>query len=306
MSTQPARSSYIGRFAPSPSGQLHFGSLVTALDSYLDARHHEGSWLVRMEDIDEPRCIAGVDKTILNTLDVHGLRWDGAVVYQTQQHERYQDTLNSLIADKKAYYCTCTRKQIKAKGGRYQGTCRGNHAYRNDAAIRLILNTALPSFEDGIQGQVSPEYSLAEDIIIKRRDGLFAYNLVVALDDDFQGVTHIVRGNDLLDVTPLQLCVYDALGLSIPQYCHIPVASVSPGRKLSKQNHAVPICNKNAMENLTRALAFLGFSHINSTDYDTVDTLLNAAIERWDRKVVPNVAEIIVDRSESTYHSDPL
>lgn len=259
-----------------------------------------------MEDIDEPRCIAGVDKAILNTLDVHGLHWDGNVLYQTQQHERYQDTLHSLIADKKAYYCTCTRKQIKAQGGRYLGTCRGNYAYRDDAATRLTLNTSLPSFEDGIQGQVSPISSFAEDIIIKRRDGLFAYNLVVALDDDFQGVTHIVRGSDLLDVTPLQLCVYNALGLTTPQYCHVPVASVSPGRKLSKQNHAVPICNKNALNNLTRALAFLGFSHINCADYDTVDTLLNAAIAHWDRKVVPNVAEIIVDRSESTYHSDPL
>lgn len=306
MPTQSAFPPYIGRFAPSPSGQLHFGSLVTALASYLDARHHNGSWLVRMEDIDEPRCIAGIDKAILNTLDVHGLHWDGSVVYQTQQHERYQDTLSSLIADKKAYYCTCTRKQIKAQGGRYQGTCRGSHCYRDDAAIRLTLNSSLPSFIDGIQGQVTPAYALAEDIIIKRRDGLFAYNLVVALDDEFQGVTHIVRGSDLIDVTPLQLCVYDALSLTTPQYCHVPVASVSPGRKLSKQNHAVPICNQRPLDNLIRALAFLGFSHINCADYDTVDTLLNAAIERWDRKVVPNVAEIIVDRSESTYHSDPL
>ena len=306
MPTQSALSPYTGRFAPSPSGQLHFGSLVTALASYLDARHHHGTWRVRMEDIDEPRCIAGVDKTILNTLDVHGLHWDDAVLYQTQQHERYQDTVNSLIADKKAYYCTCTRKQIKAQGGRYMGTCRGNHAYRNDAAIRLMLSTALPSFDDGIQGQIIPTHAFAEDIIIKRRDGLFAYNLVVALDDDFQGVTHIVRGSDLLDVTPLQLCVYDALDLTTPQYCHVPVASVSPGRKLSKQNHATPICNKNALNNLSRALAFLGFSHINCADYDTVDALLSAAIEHWDRKVVPNVAEIIVDRSESTYYSDPL
>lgn len=296
--------SYVGRFAPSPSGQLHFGSLVTALASYLDARSKKGTWLVRMEDIDEPRCINGMDIAILNTLEAHGLTWDGEIIYQSQQHHRYQDSVDSLLTHNKAYYCQCTRKQINAMGGRYNGQCRDKKfsADGADKAIRLPLTGNTPSFNDGILGLV-PEGESLEDIVIKRRDGLYSYNLVVVLDDDYQGVNHIVRGADLLPVTATQIALYRSLGLSVPQYSHIPVASVAPGRKLSKQNHAKPLDNSHAIENLHRAMTFLSLSPYQCQEYQGINDLLKHAVSLWNVKKVPKTPEIIVDAQESTYHS---
>lgn len=301
---------YVGRFAPSPSGSLHFGSLVTALASFLDARHLNGQWLVRMEDIDTPRCVAGADSDILHTLEAHGLTWDGDVLYQSQQHQRYQDKIAQLLAGQQAYYCRCTRKQIKAMGGRYDGRCRAlGLGPATDTAVRLKLDVPLTGFHDGIRGDVSVASPYSEDVIIKRRDGLYAYNLVVALDDAYQGVTDIVRGSDLLDITPLHRALYQALDCPTMAYYHIPVAAVSAGRKLSKQNHAKPIDNNQVMANLLRALDFLGMGSVislNKGDYDSHESLLCTAITEWDRNLVPNTAEIIVDRNESTYYSEPL
>ena len=205
---------YTGRFAPSPSGQLHFGSLVTALASYLDAKHHHGKWLVRMEDIDEPRCIAGTDTAILHALEVHGLQWDGEVMYQSKQHSRYQEVVDALLLHEQAYYCNCTRKMVKAMGGTYNGHCRdkGLTPSNGQLAIRLKLDTEWTPFTDLIMGEVcAPHQKLAgaghriedlrvekqrvEDITIKRRDQLFSYNLVVVLDDVFQGVTHVISAS---------------------------------------------------------------------------------------------------------------
>lgn len=301
---------YVGRFAPSPSGQLHFGSLVTAVASYLDARHHNGKWLVRMEDIDEPRCISGVDRDILTTLEKHGLCWDDDVIYQSQQHSRYQDRLDELISQQRAYFCTCTRKQIKAMGGQYNGHCRdkGYTVSTEGTAIRLKLDTSLEGFNDVIMGNVAAplQTSHAEDVVLKRRDGLFSYNLVVVLDDVFQHVTHIIRGCDLIDVTALQRAVYGELGFSMPTYGHVPVAAVAPGRKLSKQNRATPINNLTPLENLVRAMRFLGFSFPDATAFENVSVLLNYAISVWDRKKVVKTPEIIVPQHESTYYSEPL
>ncbi len=269
---------YVGRFAPSPSGQLHFGSLVTAVASYLDAKSHNGKWLLRMEDIDEPRCIKGVDKDILTTLEAHGLYWDGDVIYQSQQHARYQAVLDDLLSHEKAYFCTCTRKQIKAMGG--------------------------------LMGKVMPSNSstdlIAEDVVLKRRDGLFSYNLVVILDDVFQQVNHVIRGCDLIDVTPLQRAVYHTLGYCAPEYGHVPVAAVAPGRKLSKQNRAAPVKNETALDNLVRVMHFLGFSFPNASEFGDIDSALKAAISMWDRKKVVKTPEIIVPQHESTYYSEPL
>jgi len=303
---------YVGRFAPSPSGQLHFGSLVTAVASFLDARYHKGKWLVRMEDIDTPRCIKGVDSDILRTLECHGLNWDGDVLYQHQQHSRYHTKLAALIDSDKAYRCTCTRKQIKAMGGHSRGKCGSNSLGTNasaalsNAAIRLKLGMPIEKFYDGIMGEISLPTTLAEDVVLKRSDGLFSYQFVVALDDEYQGITHIIRGSDLLQVTPLQRCVYNALQCPIPEYAHIPVASVAPGRKLSKQNHAAPIDNNKAFTNLLKAMSFLGLSTHGSRDVSSPEALLQVAISRWDRKFVPKTAEIIVDKHESTYYNEPL
>ncbi len=303
---------YVGRFAPSPSGQLHFGSLVTAVASYLDAKSHNGKWLLRMEDIDEPRCIKGVDKDILTTLEAHGLYWDGDVIYQSQQHARYQAVLDDLLSQEKAYFCTCTRKQIKAMGGVYNGHCRTEpvHFTKQDCAVRLKVDTQLEAFDDVLMGKVMPSNSstdlIAEDVVLKRRDGLFSYNLVVILDDVFQQVNHVIRGCDLIDVTPLQRAVYHTLGYSAPEYGHVPVAAVALGRKLSKQNRAAPVKNETALDNLVRVMHFLGFSFPIASEFGDIDSALKTAISMWDRKKVVKTPEIIVPQHESTYYSEPL
>ena len=301
---------YVGRFAPSPSGQLHFGSLITAVASYLDAKRYDGKWLVRMEDIDEPRCIDGIDADILTSLEKHNLLWDDEVIYQSQQHSRYQDTLDQLVGQQRAYFCTCTRKQIKAMGGQYSGACRDKN-YTNstpDTALRLKLDTTLQGFDDLIMErfEVATNELKAEDVVLKRRDGLFSYNLVVVLDDVFQKVTHVIRGCDLIDVTPLQQAVYRALGFTPVNYGHVPVAAIAPARKLSKQNRATPINNQTPKENLVKAMRFLGFSFPDAAEFDSTSELLQHAVSVWDRKKVVKMPEIIVPQHESTYYSEPL
>lgn len=265
-----------------------------------------------MEDIDEPRCIKGVDKDILTTLEAHGLYWEGDVIYQSQQHARYQAVLDDLLSQEKAYFCTCTRKQIKAMGGVYNGHCRTEpvHSTKQDCAVRLKVDTQLEAFDDVLMGKVMPSNSstdlIAEDVVLKRRDGLFSYNLVVILDDVFQQVNHVIRGCDLIDVTPLQRAVYHTLGYSAPEYGHVPVAAVAPGRKLSKQNRAAPVKNETALDNLVRVMHFLGFSFPNGSEFGDIDSALKAAISMWDRKKVVKTPEIIVPQHESTYYSEPL
>ena len=295
---------YIGRFAPSPSGPLHFGSLVAALASFLDARANHGKWLLRMEDIDEPRCITGADQLILKTLEAHGLTWDGEVIYQSQQHARYQAVVDKLVAQGMAYYCTCTRKKIKETGGIYQGTCRHSQHSSEGAAIRLKLDMPVNQFHDRILGDitVTDEHAL-EDTVLKRRDGLFSYNLVVVLDDILQGVTDIMRGSDLLTTTATHLSLYALLNEPPPRYAHIPVASVAEGRKLSKQNHATALDNAHAVENLHRALAFLGLPVPNDLLNESVNGVLQWAIEHWNCDKLPRQREIIVAATESTYHT---
>lgn len=298
---------YTGRFAPSPSGPLHFGSLLAALASYLDARAHAGRWLVRMEDIDTPRCVPGAADDILRTLDAYGLHWQGEVMYQSAQLPRYQAAVAALLESDLAYYCTCTRKMIKAHGGVYPGTCRYlHHPGDGPAAVRIMLTNPVQQFDDRIQGTtlITSPHAL-EDTIVKRRDGLFAYNLVVVLDDHAQQVTHIVRGSDLLETTATQLSLGQLLGYAPPRYAHIPVAAVTPGRKLSKQNHAAALPTDAVTGTLLNAMQCLGLPVDSQLQYGTRDELLDWAISHWDIKLVPKNGEIIVDSRESTYHSEP-
>lgn len=303
MTNAPA---YIGRFAPSPSGPLHFGSLLAALASYLDARAQDGKWLLRMEDIDTPRCIKGADSDILKTLEHYGLEWDGEVLYQSTQHARYQDAVDRLLVSHQAYYCTCTRKMIKAAGGAYPGTCRDKMRAPDNAAVRTKRSHHDDHFTDRIQGEITIRDAHAlEDPIIKRRDGLFAYNLVVVMDDAFQGVTHVVRGSDLLDTTATQRSLYGLLNETPPEYAHIPVVSVTPGRKLSKQNHAAPLSLANVMATHKKALALLGLPISEAPQDDSPQSLLSWAVSEWNVKRIPKSREIIVERHQSTYYSDP-
>jgi glutamyl-Q tRNA(Asp) synthetase len=246
---------YRGRFAPSPTGSLHFGSLVAAAGSWLDARLAGGRWLVRMEDIDETRIIAGADALILRTLEAYGLTWDEAVVWQTQRHALYAEALHRL--GDKVYACACSRKE---GGGRCMGTCReGLPPGRTGRAIRLRVDSTPVTFQDrrlGAFSEILPE--TCGDFVLRRGDGLYAYQLAVVVDDADQRVTDIVRGADLLDSTARQIFLQQQLGVPTPGYLHLPVALNAEGHKLSKQTNAPPVDPAGSPATLARALRFLG------------------------------------------------
>ncbi|WP_035387439.1 tRNA glutamyl-Q(34) synthetase GluQRS [Ferrimonas senticii] len=248
---------YVGRFAPSPSGPLHFGSLIAALGSYLRARSLQGQWLVRIEDVDPPREMAGAADIILRQLERYGLEWDGSVRYQSQQSERYEQLLAQLLASGRGYYCDCTRKRISAIGGIYDGHC--HNLGLTQGAIRLRNQAQISHFNDGLLGHIDTEYSFAaEDFILKRRDGLYAYQLAVVADDHDQGITEVVRGNDLLEPTVRQCSLYQTLSWQAPQWLHLPLAINPDGNKLSKQNHAPALSESELSHTMASALAFLG------------------------------------------------
>jgi glutamyl-Q tRNA(Asp) synthetase len=257
---------YIGRFAPSPTGPLHFGSLVAAVASFLDARAAGGRWLLRMEDLDRPRCEPGAADTILRQLEAYGLHWDGTVLQQSQRDDAYAAALDALKARGAVYPCACTRSQL-AQAPRnhegeilYPGTCRnGLPAGAIARAWRVRVPDVSTRFHDRIHGDL--EQNLAHDVgdfIVKRADGLFAYQLAVVVDDAFQGVTHVVRGADLLWNTPRQIYLQGLLGLPTPVYGHVPLITNAAGQKLSKQTlaPALPETGRGAV--LARALAVLG------------------------------------------------
>lgn len=286
---------YRGRFAPSPSGFLHFGSLVAALASYLDAKHNNGQWLVRIEDIDPPREKAGASTEILSTLESYGLHWDEEVLFQSQQSAIYREVLAHLAEQKLSYYCHCTRAQIKANGGIYQGHCRHLALPANKSAIRVINTVGTSQYNDLIQNQVSCNSELAqEDFIVLRKDGLFAYQLAVVVDDIYQGITHVIRGCDLLEPTARQLSFYQLLHHKAPRFGHFPLAVTSQGFKLSKQNNAPSIDKKNPVPSLFAALNFLGQQPPEQLKQANVDELLTWAIAHWSITQVPKSQEIVL------------
>lgn len=287
----------IGRFAPSPTGPLHFGSVIAALGSYLDAKARGGDWLVRMEDLDPPREQAGADTLILKTLEALGLEWDGAVMYQGQRSEIYQESVDRLFEKELAYYCTCSRKEIARnnESAIYPGTCRGHHEPRNNSAIRTTINKELITFTDRLQGNFT--YNLETDFgdfVVKRRDGLFAYHLAVAIDDAAQGITDIVRGADLLTSTPRQIYLQHVLGLPTPVYLHLPVAMDDSGAKLSKQSYADPVGTTKAVPTLVRALKYLNQDVPDNYDLENKTELLKWAISHWNADALPAVKSITV------------
>jgi glutamyl-Q tRNA(Asp) synthetase len=258
--------SYVGRFAPSPTGPLHFGSLVAALASWLDARAAGGRWLVRMEDLDRPRCEPAAADTILRQLEACGLIWDGTVLVQSQRDEAYVAALDALQSEGAVFACSCSRSQL-AQAARnaegdiiYPGTCRLLPPPRMAAhSWRVRVEEATLLFHDRIHGDLQQNLAQAVgDFIVKRADGLFAYQLAVAVDDAFQGVTHVVRGADLLWNTPRQIHLQTLLGLPTPVYAHVPLITNAAGQKLSKQTRApaLPLAGQGAL--LTQALAALG------------------------------------------------
>lgn len=286
---------YTGRFAPSPTGPLHFGSLLAALASYLDARAHNGRWLVRIEDLDTPRVVKGAADSILYTLEQFGFEWHGPVMRQSDRLATYHDVLTELTAHRLAYPCSCSRQQIRQRtgGSRYDGHCRSHPPQSTLCAIRSLCNKGY-SFDDMIQGTLSTT-GQTEDFVIFRRDGFFAYQLAVTIDDAAQQINHIVRGSDLLDSTPKQIHLQQQLGYPQPTYAHIPVATNIQGQKLSKQTLAPALNAHQARQQIIRALAFLGQQPVTELNDCHLDECLAWAIQHWDISAVPKHLGIIME-----------
>ncbi len=262
----PVAAPYRGRFAPSPTGPLHFGSLVAALGSYAEARAQGGEWLVRMEDLDRPREVPGAARAILATLEAFGFEWDGPVIYQSQRTAAYAAALDQLGEQGLLYACTCSRREIAAaglpgpEGPLYPGTCRTRALGRRGArAIRLRVETPPIGFQDAVQGPVTQDLETElGDFILRRADGLHAYQLAVVVDDASQNISHVVRGADLTRSTPRQILLQHYLGLPTPIYAHLPLVLDGQGSKLSKSDAAAPVDSRNPVPTLLQAWAFLG------------------------------------------------
>lgn len=286
---------YCGRFAPSPTGPLHFGSLVAAVGSCLDARAAGGRWLLRMEDVDEPRSVPGAADAILHTLERFGFAWDGEVVYQSLRKRHYSAAFERLRLAGAVFACACTRREVAdsalgADGApRYPGTCRdGLPRGRQARAWRLKVEPGQICFEDALQGRYCQDLAAeVGDFVVLRADGFFAYQLAVVVDDAEQGVTQVVRGADLIASTPRQICLQRHLGLAQPAYLHLPAAVNASGEKLSKQTRAKPIDEARPQAALAAALAFLGQQPPADMVEADLDSLWRWAIMHWQRSRLP-------------------
>ena len=301
---------YIGRFAPSPTGRLHIGSLLTAVATYLDARQHSGTWLVRMEDLDPPREMAGAASDILHTLEAFALYWDGEVMYQHQRHDAYQAALETLQAADEVYPCYCSRKDIAAlnpvqgvDGWVYPKICaeplnspeQAYRTHRNDKtpAWRVRVPDAVYGFDDAIVGHY--QQNLAQevgDFVLKRADGWWAYQLAVVVDDAEQGMSHVVRGQDLLVSTPRQLYLQQLLGLPQPHYAHLPLLTNALGQKWSKQTRAPALDVHHRVALLNQVLDILGLPKRPAHDM-TCAELLAWAVPLWAIEKVPSQAHMV-------------
>jgi len=285
---------YCGRFAPSPTGKLHFGSLVAAVACYLDARSNKGKWRVRMEDIDPPREQPGAAGDIIRTLDAFGFEWDGPIIYQSQRLEAYQEALDQLLRNGDAYHCACSRREIAKKsltGTKkpiYTGTCRtGLAVTRKPRSVRTRTHNKTISFKDQIQGTLQQSIeSEVGDFIIRRADGLFAYQLAVVVDDAWQGINHIVRGADLMLSTPRQQHLQSLLNYPIPSYAHIPIVTDSSGSKLSKQTKSSPVNEKQPLSSLLAAVRYLNQAQPEEKP-ENLNDFWHWAIKNWDINKIP-------------------
>lgn len=302
MSLQPV---YRGRFAPSPTGPLHFGSLIAAMGSYLQAKHQHGKWLLRIDDIDPPRELKGAADNILKTLEGFGFEWDENILYQSSRLQDYQEAVNRLVKQQLAYPCSCSRASILKKTGQvkgeivYPGFCRNEPLkHSSEYSIRLRINNELIRFNDVIQGkQVFNLQKQNGDFILQRRDRHFSYHLASGIDDAEQGITEVVRGADLLNCTPCQIHVQHMLNLSTPHYCHLPVAVNDAGQKLSKQSHAKPINPGNSVDLLYKSLKFLGQMppiHLMKANQEDI---WRWAKTHWRFDLIPKTSSNIVTRT---------
>ena len=285
---------YVGRFAPSPSGALHFGSLIAATGSYLEARTHGGRWLLRIEDVDTPRTVPGAAEGIIATLAHYGFEWDGDIVWQSQRTSAYAAALERLKATGHAFPCACTRREMADSGlsrdgsRRYPGTCReGLPPGRSARAWRVRAEGSI-GFEDAVQGWQEEDIAAESgDYVVLRADGLFAYQLAVVVDDADAGVTHIVRGADLLDSSARQIHLQELLGLPHPTYAHLPVATNAAGEKLSKQTLARAIDQHPPVAALLATLRFLGQAPPATLERAPLSEVWQWALQHWQLSAVP-------------------
>lgn len=294
---------YRGRFAPSPSGPLHFGSLVAAVGSYLDAHAHQGEWRVRIEDVDGPRCVPGAAEDILDTLEAFGFQWHGPVLRQSRRRFAYAEALERLRDAGWVYGCSCSRRDIAASAVResvdggfaYPGTCRTRSSWiRSPRAWRMRTDNRAVTFDDRLLGRVSQNLeSDVGDFVLLRADGFYAYQLAVVVDDAFEGITHVVRGADLVDSTPRQIWLQECLGLPRPEYAHLPVAVTEAGEKLSKQTRAPALDRHGAASELVAALDFLGQSPPRDLAAASVRDVWEWAFAAWSFGAVPRHRAIV-------------
>ena len=286
-----------GRFAPSPTGALHTGSLATAAASFLDARHRRSRWLLRIEDLDTPRVVPGASDAMLRTLEALGFTWDGPVIFQSERLEHYEQAIAQLTAAGFAYSCSCTRRDIGATDdtGGYSGTCRTGATKPGPTSTRFRADLQpVGSFIDGLQGPVEIDASALGDPIIRRRDGLFAYQLAVVVDDANQGVSDIVRGSDLLPSTYWQRALIQALGLPEPSYTHLPLVCEPDGSKLSKSGRTIesPPGDADARRLLWRLLALLRQAPPAELERAALREMWAWAIEHWRLGALRGVARL--------------
>ncbi len=296
-------SGYTGRFAPSPTGPLHAGSLVSALASWVDARYHKGQWLLRIEDIDPPREVAGASTEIIDCLSAHGLHWDAEIVFQSTRAQHYELALQTLRNKNALYACECTRKHLRALAAdgshAYPGYCRDKGLDEQNAALRVKIHEQEICFNDIAAGNCCDNVARTlGDFIVRRRGPWYAYQLAVVVDDALQGVTHVVRGADLLDNTARQIALQQLLSYPTPAYLHLPIVESGDGRKLSKQTGAQPLDNHNALGNLQQAWEFLGQQPL--PECVSVAGFLEKAVSQWKRNRIPDRQNSRLDNESAT------
>ena len=301
-STQEAPARYRGRFAPSPTGPLHFGSLVAAIASYLQALVNDGEWLLRIENIDPPREVEGATAAIVRSLQAHGFEWHGDILYQHEHDHRFNDVVSMLLERGQAYPCNCTREQVRtsARSGKagpiYPGTCAARTAPLDAAtpvAIRVRTSGANLTFTDLLQGHNDCEVEKEiGDFIVRRKDGLIGYNLAVVVDDHDQRITEIVRGADLLDFTPAQIHLQRVLGFETPGYMHVPVVLNRDGKKLSKQTGALALSDSRAARNLVEGLDLLAQQPSANLASASLDDIWDWARHHWRPENLRGMREI--------------
>ena len=289
---------YRGRFAPSPTGPLHFGSLVSALASYLDAKKHQGDWLIRIEDVDGTRCKESFATQILNTLHSYNLFSDEDIRTQSNHTQIYEQQLSNLKSKQLVFPCNCTRQSLAQNNGLHPSTCKSTT--NQPHSWRLKASNAIYEYDDSIQGTLSFVDDLKNNTpILKRKDGYFSYQLAVVVDDHLQEITHLVRGADLIETTAQQLYLYDLFEWTPPNICHIPLITNKTGEKISKQNHAKPIKDSD-LPTLLRALHYL---EINLSSPQSIEEALKLAIDAWEPNKLRNIKYLPLEEQDQHFIS---